>query len=217
MKDHWTAEEYRRFLETRKMPEEEPKKLTAEEIREIVEAHKHPTPQAEIEAAWRKAEREGRIMEMDVPVDGPEQGDRPHVPLARNMGTVPRVPNAGRNPTNSQPPIPPKRRKYGNEITWVDGIRFDSKHEAAVYQELMLRVKAGELKCVCRQVRFDLGGGPNATKESRYQYIADFVTIDPNGTAEVIDAKSEITRKNPTYRNKKKDMLALWGIEIQEV
>lgn len=180
MKDRWTAEEYRRFLETRKMPEEKPK-ITAEEVQRIVEAYRHPTPQAEIEAAWEKAEREGRVMELDIPQ------------------------------------APKKRRKYGNEITYVDGIRFDSKHEANVYQELMLRVRARELKCVCRQVHFDLGGGPNATKESRYEYVADFVTIDSSGIAAVIDAKSDITRKNQTYRNKKKDMLALWGIEIQEV
>lgn len=111
----------------------------------------------------------------------------------------------------------PKRRKYGNEITYVDGIKFDSKHEAAVYQELMLRVKAGELKCVCRQVKFDLGGGSHAEKDSRYTYIADFVTIDGQGVAEVLDAKSEATRKNQTYINKKKQMKSEWGIEVREV
>ena len=112
---------------------------------------------------------------------------------------------------------PKKRRKYGNEVVYVDGIRFDSKHEAAVYQELMLRVRAGELKCVCRQVHFDLGGGPHAQKDSRYEYIADFVTLDNQNIADVIDAKSDITRKNQVYVNKKKAMLALWGISITEM
>lgn len=109
------------------------------------------------------------------------------------------------------------RNKYGNRRVEVDGITFDSQHEANVYQELMLRVRAGELKCVCRQVKFDLGGGRNAGKDSRYQYIADFVTIDQENRVDVLDAKSEITRKNRTYINKKKQMLAEWGIAIREV
>lgn len=110
-----------------------------------------------------------------------------------------------------------KRSKYGNQRVEVDGLKFDSQHEAAVYQDLMARVRTGELKCVCRQVRFDLGGGPHADKGSRYAYIADFVTIDREGRAEIIDAKSEITRKNRTYINKKKQMMSEWGIEIMEV
>lgn len=104
----------------------------------------------------------------------------------------------------------PKRQKYGNRKVEIDGMKFDSQHEAAIYQELMLRVKAGELKCVCRQVRFDLPGG--------IQYIADFVTIAPDMRIEgVYDAKSEATKQNRVYINKKKQMKACWDIEIQEV
>lgn len=102
-----------------------------------------------------------------------------------------------------------KRTKYGNRRTEVDGKKFDSKHEAEVYAELMLRVRAGELKCVARQVSFDLPGG--------IRYIADFVTIDPDNRVEVIDAKSEATRKNRVYINKRKQMRSEWGIEIREV
>lgn len=104
----------------------------------------------------------------------------------------------------------PKRQKYGNQRVEVDGIKFDSKHEAAIYQELMLRVRAGELKTVCRQVKFDLPGG--------IVYIADFVTIRPDLSIEsVYDAKSEATKKDRVYINKKKQMKACLGIEIQEV
>lgn len=104
----------------------------------------------------------------------------------------------------------PKRQKYGNKRVVVDGMKFDSQHEADVYQGLMALVKQGELKCVCRQVKFDLPGG--------IQYIADFVTILPDMRIEaVIDAKSEITKKNRVYINKKKQMKAVWGIEIKEV
>lgn len=103
-----------------------------------------------------------------------------------------------------------KRLKYGNRRVEVDGIKFDSQHEAAFYQDLMLRVRAGELKTVCRQVKFDLPGG--------IVYIADFVTIRPDMTIEgVYDAKSPATKQNRTYINKKKQMKACWGIEIREV
>ena len=105
---------------------------------------------------------------------------------------------------------PKKKRKYRNEPVTVDGIRFDSKHEAAVYQELMLRVKSGELRNVLLQVPFLLPGG--------IRYVADFVTLTPDFKIEgVYDAKSEITRKNRVYINKKKQMKACWGIEIREV
>ena len=103
-----------------------------------------------------------------------------------------------------------KRSKYGNRRVEVDGIKFDSQHEANIYQELMLRVKAGELRCVCRQVKFDLPGG--------IVYIADFVTFGLDMRMEaVIDAKSEATKKNRTYINKKKQMKACWGIDVVEV
>lgn len=107
-------------------------------------------------------------------------------------------------------PDKPKRRKYGNRRVEIDGMKFDSKHEAGAYIMLMQRVKAGELKCVLRQVPFDLPGG--------IRYIADFVTIRPDMSIEaVIDAKSEATKKNRVYINKKKQMKAVWGIEIVEV
>ena len=104
----------------------------------------------------------------------------------------------------------PKRQKYGNRRVEVDGIRFDSKHEAAVYQQLMMRVKAGELRCVLRQVPFDLPGG--------IRYFADFVALANDLRIEgVYDAKSPVTKQNRVYINKKKQMKACWGIEIQEV
>lgn len=58
--------------------------------------------------------------------------------------------------TPTRLPDKPKRQKYGNRKVTVDGKRFDSVHEAEVYGALMLRVRAGELKCVARQVSFDL-------------------------------------------------------------
>lgn len=102
-----------------------------------------------------------------------------------------------------------KRRKYGNTPVMVDGKRFDSRHEAEVFGELMLRRRAGELRLVLRQVSFDLPGN--------IRYVADFVTVDCRGNLEIIDAKSEATRKNRVYINKKKQLLEVWGCEIREV
>lgn len=111
---------------------------------------------------------------------------------------------------DAKPETPPKRSKYGNRKIEIDGMKFDSVHEADVYLGLALRMKAGELKCVCRQVPFDLPGG--------IKYIADFVTIRPDMTIEgVYDAKSPATRKDRVYINKRKQMKACWDIEIQEV
>lgn len=103
-----------------------------------------------------------------------------------------------------------KRQKYGNRRVEIDGMKFDSQKEANFYfGELLPLWKAGVLKLLARQVPFDLPGG--------IRYIADFVTVNIDGDTRVIDAKSEITRKNRTYINKKKQMRACWGIEIQEV
>lgn len=106
-------------------------------------------------------------------------------------------------------PEKPKRQKYGNRRVEIDGKKFDSQHEAQVYQDLMLRVKAGELKTVLRQVSFDLPGG--------IRYVADFLTIGPDNVATIYDAKSEATRQNRVYINKRKQMAACCGVEIVEV
>lgn len=108
-------------------------------------------------------------------------------------------------------PEKPRRNKYGNRRVEIDGMKFDSQHEAEFYfGTLVPRMRAGELKTVCRQVKFDLPGG--------IVYVADFVTIRPDMSIEgVYDAKSEPTKQNRVYINKKKQMKACWGIDIVEV
>lgn len=101
------------------------------------------------------------------------------------------------------------RKKYGNQTTEKDGRRFDSKHEAAVYELLRMECLAGKHVGLACQVAFYLPGG--------VKYIADFVTHEADGTYTVYDAKSEATRKDKTYRLKKRQMKNCLGIEIQEV
>jgi hypothetical protein len=104
----------------------------------------------------------------------------------------------------------PKRSKYGNRKVVVDGMKFDSQKEADYYMGVLLPIwKAGELKLLARQVPFDLPGG--------IRYIADFVTVDREGAVRVIDTKSDATRRIRVYINKKKQMRAIWKIEIEEV
>ena len=65
---------------------------------------------------------------------------------------------------------PSKRRsKYNAVPTTYNGVVYASKKEAAFAQKLDLRLKAGELDYVLRQVPFDLGAG--------IIYRADFVTL----------------------------------------
>ena len=122
------------------------------------------------------------------------------------------LPDMGRS---SKHPIPqtddatPKRSKYGNRKTERHGRVFDSKHEADVYDELLLLTTAGEILGVACQVAFQLPGG--------VKYIADFVAMNPDGTYTVIDAKSEATKKDKTYRLKRRLMKECLGIEIVEM
>lgn len=108
-------------------------------------------------------------------------------------------------------PPPPKRNKYGNRRVEIDGMKFDSQYEADYYFGVLVpRLKAGELRNVLRQVKFELPGG--------IVYVADFVTILPDMRIEsIIDAKSEATKNDKVYIIKKKQMKACLGIEIQEV
>lgn len=103
----------------------------------------------------------------------------------------------------------PKGNKYGNCRVTIDGKRFDSKKEARYYLETLLPLlEAGEIKLILRQVAFDLPGG--------IRYVADFCVVDRTGAFRVIDVKSEITRKNRVYINKRKQMEACWGIVVEE-
>lgn len=117
------------------------------------------------------------------------------------------LPNCG---GEAEKPADGRHGKYGNRRVEVDGMKFDSRHEADYYFSTLLPMwKGGALRLLARQVPFDLPGG--------IRYIADYVTVDMDGRVDVIDAKSEATRRNRVYINKKKQMRAIWGIEISEV
>ena len=219
MSEHWTVEELREYQRTgrepvrkasptccqpgrsRSIPWEDPLPVS-QEVLDIINAHKNPIPQEEIERRYAEAEARGEVYALDI-TEHPD-GSVSMRPAGRVTVEI----------TDRVPPIPEKkkRRKYGNEPTYIGWKKFDSRKEARFYEELMLRKRAGELKCVLRQVAFDL-----ADKE-KLQYVADFVAIRPDNTIEAVyDVKSPATRESDKYKIKKKLMRELWDIDIQEV
>lgn len=70
--------------------------------------------------------------------------------------------------------------KYHATKTVVDGITFDSKKEAKRYAELKLLERAGAIRDLRRQVRYELISAFDVPgKHYRpTSYVADFVYID---------------------------------------
>lgn len=104
----------------------------------------------------------------------------------------------------------PKRMKYRNVKTIIDGITFDSKKEAAYYSKLKLLVKSGDVITFERQVIYPI----IINKIKVCTYIADFVVTWKTSGVKVIDVKG---MKTPMYNLKKKLMKAVLDITIFEV
>ena len=102
--------------------------------------------------------------------------------------------------------------KYNNTKIRVDGRLFDSKAEAARWQELQLLERAGEITELERQVEYELI--PKQKGERAVKYIADFRYIDHDGKTVVEDTKGV---KTPVWIIKRKLMLRVHGIRVREV
>ena len=128
-----------------------------------------------------------------------------------------------------------KGNKYGNRKIAFDGQTFDSKKEMRHYTELLLLEKAGKIKDLQRQVKFQLipaqrepdtigpkgGKKPGKLIERELDYIADFVYTDVStGQMVVEDIKGYKATNAPAYSKfaiKRKLMLYFHGIRIKEV
>lgn len=101
------------------------------------------------------------------------------------------------------------RSKYGNQPTMVDGVRFDSKAEAAYYRHLKVLKLEGELAApyFLRQVPFHLPGG--------VIYRLDFMVfpfkLGSDGDPQFIDVKGFLT---PTCKLKLKQVEDIYRIEV---
>lgn len=103
--------------------------------------------------------------------------------------------------------------KYGNRKIKTEDGTFDSQKEYRRWQELKLLQRAGEIKELERQVKFELI--PNQNGERAICYVADFVYIDNRtGQRVVEDAKGA---KTDVYIIKRKLMLYRHNIRIKEV
>jgi len=114
------------------------------------------------------------------------------------------------------------RSKYGAVKTMVDGIVFASKREAARYEELRFREKAGLIADLVLQPRIPLlaasvnnDGDPCWVPTYVAEYVADF-RYRELATQRIVfeDVKGF---KTPLYRLKKKFAEACTGISITEV
>lgn len=92
--------------------------------------------------------------------------------------------------------------KYRNRKTSMDGITFDSGKEARRYTELLLVQRAGEIRDLQRQVKFEIV--PKNGNERAAYYVADFVYTRADGKKIIEDVKSAMTKKLPLYILKRK-------------
>lgn len=109
-----------------------------------------------------------------------------------------------------------KQRKYHNVKVEVDGRIFDSRREADRYQELSWLLKTGEITDLRCQVPFVLIPAQRfdgKVVERACKYIADFAYYRGR-TLHVEDVKG---MRTPEYKIKRKLMLYIHGIRIEEV
>ena len=101
--------------------------------------------------------------------------------------------------------------KYGNrKLKAPDGQVFDSVKEFHRWGVLRLLERAGKIRNLQRQVKFELI--PKQDGERACSYIADFV-YEENGKKVVEDCKGF---KTDAYKLKRKMMLWVHGIKIKE-
>lgn len=121
-----------------------------------------------------------------------------------------------------------KASKYRNVKTVLDGHGFDSKREAAIYAELKLREKAGEIRNLMLQVPWPLMC-PNDDRTGYAvvaQYIADFVFDEKDAlqpperaieTWHRVVADCKGGRNTQMFALKKKWLELQSGIQIREI
>lgn len=101
--------------------------------------------------------------------------------------------------------------KFGAVKTTVDGIEFDSKAEAKRYSELKLLERAGKIKNLERQPRYDLE--VNGVKIGFYK--ADFRYWDQASSQQIVEDVKGM--RTPVFAIKAKLMKALHRVEIVEI
>ncbi|MEK3888086.1 DUF1064 domain-containing protein [Bacillus sp. FSL K6-3431] len=85
----------------------------------------------------------------------------------------------------------PKRSKYGNKKTTLDGIVFDSKAEAKYYEQLKWLQECKEILFFRTQPRYLLQEAfeKDGKTHRKIEYVADFEVHQKDESIEVIDVK----------------------------
>lgn len=96
------------------------------------------------------------------------------------------------------------RRKYRNQPTTVDGIRFDSKREARHYQKLKLEQQCGLVSYFLRQCPIHLPGGT--------RLVIDFVVVMADGSIRYQDAKG---RETEAFKIKRREIQHHYPITVE--
>lgn len=104
---------------------------------------------------------------------------------------------------------PVRANKYGAERAG----KYASKHERDVASNLAALASCRKITELREQVSYTLVEGRGKIKPIRY--VADFVYRDASGVLHVTDAKGYT--KDKVYRLKKKLMLLVHGIPIEEL
>jgi hypothetical protein len=97
-----------------------------------------------------------------------------------------------------------RANKYNAKPTTVDGIRFDSKREAAYYCQLKLRVHFKEVAYFLRQVPIHLPGGT--------RLVVDFLEVHTDGSLHYVDVKG---RETDAFKIKRREIQAVYPIVIE--
>lgn len=107
----------------------------------------------------------------------------------------------------------PSRSKYGNVKVVIDGVTFDSKAEAARYQELKRQQADGAITELVLQPKFLLihafrdGAGKFHRKT---EYVGDFQYVNENGIVTVEDVKGGSATQTAVFRLKWKMAINLY-------
>jgi len=115
----------------------------------------------------------------------------------------------------------PARRKYRNQPTNIDGIRFDSKREAKRYAELLTLQKARMISGLKTQPRFpiEIGGvivrhvSQRGATGVQVVYVADFQYRDLETGKTVIEDSKGVRTEGFKL---KKAMMNAMGLEVIE-
>lgn len=110
--------------------------------------------------------------------------------------------------------------KYNNKKIIIDGIEFDSKKEGYRYKELKLLQRAGLIKDLKLQTKFELQ--PSFKRNNKtiraITYKADFDYLTKDNRHIIEDVKSKATEKDKVYRIKRKMLQYKYdNIEFKEI